>query len=106
MKPVLLFFILIPCVVSAELRVVVTPNPEQTLLGAQVIDSVASSSSSSSDTAELLAVLPGVSMQSGGGVSALPSIRGLADDRIRIKVDGMDLVSACGNHMNPPTFLY
>jgi iron complex outermembrane receptor protein len=35
-------------------------------------------------------------------VSSLPSIRGLADDRLRIKVDGMDLISACGNHMNPP----
>ena len=29
-------------------------------------------------------------------------IRGLADDRLRIKVDGMDLISACANHMNPP----
>jgi hypothetical protein len=37
-----------------------------------------------------------------GGVSSLPSVHGLADDRLRIQVDGMDLVSACGNHMNPP----
>jgi iron complex outermembrane receptor protein len=29
-------------------------------------------------------------------------IHGLGDDRLRIKVDGMDLVSACANHMNPP----
>lgn len=26
----------------------------------------------------------------------------MGDDRLRIKVDGMDLISACGNHMNPP----
>ena len=32
----------------------------------------------------------------------MPAIRGLGDDRLRIRVDGMDLVSACGNHMNPP----
>ena len=32
----------------------------------------------------------------------LPALRGLGDDRLRIKVDGMDLISACGNHMNPP----
>jgi iron complex outermembrane receptor protein len=34
-------------------------------------------------------------------VSSLPTLHGLADDRLRIKVDGMDLISACGNHMNP-----
>jgi iron complex outermembrane receptor protein len=56
----------------------------------------------SSDSAGLLRGVPGVSLQTGGGVSALPGIRGLADDRLRIKVDGMDLISACGNHMNPP----
>ena len=28
-------------------------------------------------------------------------MHGLTDDRLRIKVDGMDLVSACANHMNP-----
>lgn len=55
-----------------------------------------------SDSAALLKGLPGVSLYGAGGVSSLPSIRGLADDRLRIKVDGMDLVSACGNHMNSP----
>lgn len=55
-----------------------------------------------SDTASLLRDLPGLSLQGAGGVSSLPSIRGLADDRIRIKVDGMDLIAACPNHMNPP----
>jgi iron complex outermembrane receptor protein len=55
-----------------------------------------------SDSAQLLDDVPGISLHSAGGVSALPVIHGLADDRIRIRVDGMDLVSACGNHMNPP----
>jgi iron complex outermembrane receptor protein len=55
-----------------------------------------------SDTATLLRDVPGMSFYGAGGVSSLPSIRGLADDRLRIKVDGMDLISACGNHMNPP----
>jgi iron complex outermembrane receptor protein len=55
-----------------------------------------------SDTATLLRDVPGVSFQGAGGVSSLPVIRGLADDRLRIKVDGMDLISACANHMNPP----
>ena len=55
-----------------------------------------------SDTASLLRDVPGVSLYGAGGVSSLPVIQGLADDRLRIKVDGMDLISACGNHMNPP----
>ena len=58
--------------------------------------------SSTSDTASLLRDVPGVSLYGAGGVSSLPVIHGLADDRLRIKVDGMDLISACGNHMNPP----
>ena len=57
---------------------------------------------STSDTASLLSGLPGVAVQGAGGVSGLPSIRGLADDRLRIKVEGMDLVAACPNHMNSP----
>ncbi|HEY9050827.1 MAG TPA: TonB-dependent receptor [Gammaproteobacteria bacterium] len=55
-----------------------------------------------SDSASLLKNVPGLSIQSAGGVSGLPVLHGLADDRLRIKVDGMDLISACGNHMNPP----
>ena len=55
-----------------------------------------------SDSAQLLRALPGVAIQGAGGVSGLPVVQGLADDRLRITVDGMNLISACGNHMNPP----
>ncbi|WEN41641.1 Heme/hemopexin utilization protein C [Thauera sp. GDN1] len=54
-----------------------------------------------SDTASLLRDVPGVSTYGAGGMSSLPVIRGLADDRIRVKVDGMDLIATCPNHMNP-----
>lgn len=54
------------------------------------------------DTASILEDEPGVYINQAGGVSGLPSIRGLADDRLRIKVDGMDQTSSCPNHMNPP----
>ena len=54
-----------------------------------------------SDTASLLRNVPGVSLYGAGGISSLPSIHGLADDRIRIKLDGMDLIASCPNHMNP-----
>jgi len=72
-----------------------TPNAIE--IDADVLQSLRATTS---DTASLLKNIPGLNLQS-GGVSNLPVIHGLADDRIRIKVDGMDLISACGNHMNP-----
>lgn len=65
-------------------------------------DEIRARSAATSDTASMLRLTPGVSLYGAGGVSSLPVIHGLGDDRLRIKVDGMDLVSACGNHMNPP----
>lgn len=62
---------------------------------------IASRRAASSDTANLLRDVPGVSLYGAGGVSSLPVIHGLADDRVRTKVDGMDLISSCPNHMNP-----
>lgn len=61
---------------------------------------LASQRATTSDSARLLQDIPGVSLYGAGGVSSLPAIHGLADDRIRIQVDGMDLVAACPNHMN------
>ena len=54
-----------------------------------------------SDTASLLDVVPGVSLYGSGGISSLPVIRGMADDRVKVRVNGMAIESACGNHMNP-----
>ncbi len=65
------------------------------------VEELQSIAPSTSDTASLLKNVPGVNIQRSGGVSGLPVMHGLADDRLRIKVNGMDLISACGNHMNP-----
>jgi iron complex outermembrane receptor protein len=54
-----------------------------------------------SDTAQLLEDTAGISFQAGGGVSALPILHGLNDNRIKIDVNGMTVNSACPNHMNP-----
>jgi iron complex outermembrane receptor protein len=80
-------------------RRILTPG-----FGAMGLDSaeIARKRARTSDTARLLADLPGVSVYGAGGVSSLPVIRGLADDRLRTKVDGMDVVAACPNHMNSP----
>lgn len=53
------------------------------------------------DAAALLGDLPGVALQTNGGFSALPVLHGLADDRIRVMVDGMTITPSCPNHMNP-----
>ncbi|MCK9635567.1 MAG: TonB-dependent receptor [Methylobacter tundripaludum] len=54
------------------------------------------------DTARLLEDIPGVTVQANGGVSSLPIIRGLSDERVKVEIDGMTITSACANHMNPP----
>jgi iron complex outermembrane receptor protein len=83
---------------------VTAPRPDTQLLNATTLGSadIDSSSAATSDTASLLRDIPGVSLYGAGGVSSLPAIHGLADDRLRIKVDGMDLIAACPNHMNSP----
>ncbi|MGA8007753.1 MAG: TonB-dependent receptor, partial [Thiomonas sp.] len=53
------------------------------------------------DTASLLLGIPGVSINAAGGVSGLPQVNGLADDRLNIQLDGMGLIASCPNHMNP-----
>ncbi len=54
---------------------------------------------SNSDTAALLA---GVDSAQAGGVSSLPMLHGLGDDRIRTLVNGVPIAAACPMHMNPP----
>lgn len=79
------------------------PMPAAPIGSANVTrEALQSLTSSTSDSARLLGGVPGVSTQGAGGVSSLPTIRGLGDDRLRIRVDGADLISSCANHMNPP----
>lgn len=83
--------------------VVVTGTPVSAEGGAALdMNALPALRASTSDTASLFRDVPGFSLMGAGGVSSLPVLHGLGDDRLRIKVDGMDLVSACGNHMNPP----
>ena len=66
-----------------------------------ISDDLVTGSAASGDTASLLGAIPGVNIYQAGGISGLPAVRGLADDRLRIKVDGKDIVASCPNHMNP-----
>jgi iron complex outermembrane receptor protein len=63
------------------------------------VGSLASRQVSSSDTASLLS---SVDSAQAGGISSLPVLHGLGDDRIRILVNGVPMAAACPMHMNPP----
>jgi iron complex outermembrane receptor protein len=91
--------IAVPRVEVTETRPAPIPSPTDAAPDAETLER---QRTATSDAARLLEGQPGVSLYRAGGVSSLPAIHGLADDRIRIKVDGMDLISACANHMNPP----
>lgn len=76
---------------------------ERDLAGASRLgqQAVSAQRANTSDTASLLEGIPGISSYGAGGISSLPVIHGIADDRLRTLVDGMDLMTACPNHMNP-----
>jgi len=88
--------------VTDTLSPVTVVAPRIAPLGASITTdaTLAPQRAATSDSARLLQDIPGISLYGAGGVSSLPAIRGLADDRIRIQVDGMDLMAACPNHMN------
>ena len=100
----LLSNILTPCVLAAlasmaQAEELVLPN---VAVNAEKLADIDPSAVNTSDSASLLADEPGVTLYRAGGVSSLPAIHGLADDRVRVKLDGMDLIASCPNHMNPP----
>ncbi|HQO17350.1 MAG TPA: TonB-dependent receptor plug domain-containing protein, partial [Methylotenera sp.] len=104
LKRNILSSILAPCVLTVVSSVawaedLILPSVE---VRAEKLQENSASALSTSDTASLLEDEPGLSLYRAGGVSSLPAIHGLADDHLRIKVDGMDLISSCANHMNPP----
>ncbi|MGQ9723787.1 MAG: TonB-dependent receptor plug domain-containing protein, partial [Tepidimonas sp.] len=75
---------------------------ERSAWGAQTIDANMTPVPLRDDVSAWLREVAGASTLAGGGVSALPVLRGLADERIRLQIDGMDLYAACPNHMNTP----
>ena len=79
-----------------------SPSPAAAAPDAVGAEQLRRGRAATSDTAALLRDIPGVSLQGAGGASSLPAIHGMASDRLRIQVDGMDLIASCPNHMNPP----
>lgn len=65
------------------------------------LEAVVSERARTSDTASLIGNLSGLDSYTGGGLSNVPSIHGLADDRVNVLVNGMSIGTACTMHMNP-----
>ncbi len=55
-----------------------------------------------SDTAGVVSHFSAIDLDNDGGLSGVPAIHGLADERVAVRVDGMEIGSACVMHMNPP----
>lgn len=90
---------LAPVVVTAPAE---KDDSTDSTLGSSSVDgpNLAAGRTATTDPGQLLLSVPGVSLYQAGGISSLPVVHGLADDRLRVQVDGADLVPACPNHMN------
>ena len=64
-------------------------------------EALAAARASSPDAMATLRGQPGFSAFSNGGISALPSVRGMSDDRLLTTIDGAPATAFCPNHMNP-----
>ncbi len=84
--------------VTVEATPLPADQPFQTTITGNAL---ATGQATSDDTAKLLSDVPGVSLNGGGGISSLPSIDGMADDRLKTLIDGVPVTSSCPNHMNP-----
>ena len=101
-KPITFLILSAALPLSAFCQVAISPETVITGTSEKAAASLVSKRVKTSDTASLLKDEPGVTLATGGGVSSLPIIHGLGDDRLAIYVDCMCLTSACANHMNPP----
>jgi len=101
-KPIAFFLLSAAVPLSAFCQDAISPEIVITGTSEKAVEPLVSKRLKTSDTASLLKNEPGVALATGGGVSSLPIVHGLGDDRLIIYVDGMCLTSACANHMNPP----
>ena len=63
---------------------------------------IEANTSSTSDVVNILTQSPSVSVNQAGAVSGFPVMRGIADHRLNVELDGMPLLASCPNHMNTP----
>ncbi|MEW6118869.1 MAG: TonB-dependent receptor [Pseudomonadota bacterium] len=54
------------------------------------------------DVAARLTRVPGAAVVRNGAQTGIVQLRGLFNERVRVRVDGMTITPACPNHMDPP----
>ena len=54
------------------------------------------------DVAGQLTRVPGAAIVRNGAQTGIVQLRGLFNERVRVRVDGMEITPACPNHMDPP----
>lgn len=101
--PFLVAASLLPGVVSADappplMKVVVEGTPD--MLGA--VDATQTGEGLPDDVAARLTRVPGAAVVRNGAQTGIVQLRGLFNERVRVRVDGMEITPACPNHMDPP----
>jgi iron complex outermembrane receptor protein len=84
--------------VTSTMTVVVSPEPR----AIQAVDAVEGNMRLPGDVAELMTRVPGAAVVRNGAQTGIVQIRGLFNERVRVRVDGMNITPACPNHMDPP----
>ncbi|HWR76928.1 MAG TPA: TonB-dependent receptor [Thiobacillus sp.] len=101
--PLLVAASLLPATTHAD-----TPAPLMTIVvegTPQVlapVDAADNANGVPGDAAELLTRVPGAAVVRNGAQTGIVQLRGLFNERVRVRVDGMSITPACPNHMDPP----
>ncbi len=101
--PLLIAAGLLPAAAGADspaplMTVVVEGTPE--VLGA--VDATQTGEGLPDDVAARLTRVPGAAVVRNGAQTGIVQLRGLFNERVRVRVDGMEITPACPNHMDPP----
>lgn len=101
--PVLIASGLFPVAASADapvpLMTVVVEGTPQLMTPADAADE---GTGVPNDAADLLTRVPGAAVVRNGAQTGIVQLRGLFNERVRVRVDGMSITPACPNHMDPP----
>lgn len=101
--PLLIAVGLLPVTAKADESVpLMTVTVEGTPQAMAPVDAAADVNDIPNDVAELLSRVPGAAVVRNGAQTGIVQLRGLFNERVRVRVDGMSITPACPNHMDPP----
>lgn len=96
--------VFIPAMAAEErsLDTVVITATRPALPSAASVDRDEARNESVRDSAAMIESIPGAAVVRNGAQTGILQIRGLSQDRVKIRIDGMEISPACPNHMDPP----